>query len=89
VAAVGSLSAPAGRAELQFGFAGEPSSRAFVARRSCQDFAVCKSRKNAYGETEWLTPPHLDRRQPRVNTFHHPEKLLYDDEEEDDQSGAA
>ncbi|BBY20663.1 HNH endonuclease signature motif containing protein [Mycobacterium stomatepiae] len=36
------------------------------------------TRKNGRGETEWLPPPHLDRGQPRVNTFHHPEKLLQD-----------
>jgi len=34
------------------------------------------TRKNAYGQTEWIPPAHLDRGQPRVNTFHHPEKLL-------------
>ena len=36
------------------------------------------TRKNTKGETEWLPPPHLDHGQPRVNTFHHPEKLLQD-----------
>src|ERR1700729_1366000 len=40
------------------------------------------TRKNAHGETEWIPPPHLDRGQPRVNTFHHPEKLLRDDDED-------
>lgn len=39
-------------------------------------------RKNAKGDTEWLPPPHLDRGQPRVNTFHHPEKLLGDPDDE-------
>ena len=34
------------------------------------------TRKNAHGQTEWIPPPHLDHGQPRVNTFHHPEKLL-------------
>ena len=29
--------------------------------------------------TEWIPPPHLDRGQPRTNSFHHPEKLLRDD----------
>jgi hypothetical protein len=47
------------------------------------------TRKNAKGETEWIPPPHLDRGQPRTNTFWHPEKLLRaegdDDETEDDQ----
>ncbi len=38
------------------------------------------TRKNAHGETEWIPPPHLDRGQPRVNRFHHPEKLLRDGE---------
>jgi hypothetical protein len=43
------------------------------------------TRTNARGQTEWIPPPHLDRGQPRVNTFHHPEKLLAsDDEDEDD-----
>ena len=29
-----------------------------------------------HGQTEWIPPPHLDRGQPRINTYHHPEKLL-------------
>jgi hypothetical protein len=33
--------------------------------------------------TEWIPPPHLDHGQPRTNTFHHPEKLLRDDEDDD------
>jgi hypothetical protein len=37
------------------------------------------TRKRANGDTEWIPPPHLDHGQPRVNTFHHPEKLLCDD----------
>jgi hypothetical protein len=41
------------------------------------------TRKNARGDTEWLPPPHLDRGQPRINTFHHPEKLL---QERDDDA---
>ncbi|WP_406815683.1 HNH endonuclease signature motif containing protein [Mycobacterium sp. M23085] len=36
------------------------------------------TRKNAKGDTEWRPPPHLDRGRPRVNVFHHPEKLLRD-----------
>jgi hypothetical protein len=40
------------------------------------------TRKNSRGDTEWIPPPHLDYGQPRVNTFHHPEKLLAPDEEE-------
>jgi hypothetical protein len=37
-----------------------------------------------HGDTEWIPPPHLDYGQPRINTFHHPEKLLLDDEDEDE-----
>jgi hypothetical protein len=37
---------------------------------------------NHYGDTEWIPPPHLDYGQPRVNGFHHPEKLLRDDEDD-------
>ncbi|MDT5256290.1 MAG: hypothetical protein QOD10_1370, partial [Mycobacterium sp.] len=45
------------------------------------------TRKNTKGETEWIPPPHLDRVQPRTNTYWHPEKLLraeHDDAEDDD-----
>ena len=42
------------------------------------------TRKNNRNDTEWIPPPHLDRGQPRTNTFHHPEKLLRADE--DDQA---
>ena len=41
------------------------------------------TRKNSRSQTEWIPPPHLDRGQPRINTFHHPEKLLR--AEEDDE----
>ncbi|MGB9227672.1 HNH endonuclease signature motif containing protein [Mycobacterium sp.] len=41
------------------------------------------TRKNAKGDTEWIPPPHLDRGQPRINTFHHPEKLLRGEDDED------
>ena len=41
------------------------------------------TRKNQRGDTEWIPPPHLDRGQARVNTFHHPEKLLLSGDEED------
>ncbi|MEE6139067.1 HNH endonuclease signature motif containing protein [Mycobacterium sp. 050128] len=37
-----------------------------------------KTRKRKDVATEWIPPPHLDRDQPRVNTFHHPEVLLVD-----------
>src|SRR5271156_4523156 len=39
------------------------------------------TRKNHNGDTEWIPPAHLDHGQPRTNTFHHPEKLLRDDDE--------
>jgi hypothetical protein len=41
------------------------------------------TRKNAKGDTEWLPPPHLDRSRPRTNTFHHPEKLLQDRDDDE------
>ena len=41
------------------------------------------TRKNHHGHTEWIPPPHLDHGQPRTNTYHHPEKLLRDDDEDD------
>ena len=40
--------------------------------------------KNAHGDTQWIPPPHLDRGQPRTNIFHHPEKLLRADEDDDE-----
>ncbi|WP_156660551.1 HNH endonuclease signature motif containing protein, partial [Mycobacterium sp. 852002-10029_SCH5224772] len=42
------------------------------------------TRKDAKGDTEWIPPPHLDRGQPRTNTFHHPEKLLRDGDDDDE-----
>jgi hypothetical protein len=42
------------------------------------------TRKRANGDTEWIPPPHLDRGQPRTNTFHHPEKLLRDGDDDED-----
>ncbi|CAG7027930.1 HNH endonuclease [Mycobacterium avium subsp. paratuberculosis] len=43
--------------------------------------------KNAKGETEWIPPPHLDRNQPRTNTFHHPEKLLQGEDDDGEVDG--
>ena len=40
------------------------------------------TRKNTHGDTEWIPPPHLDRGQPRTNTFHFPEKLLRSDDDD-------
>ncbi|OBK69308.1 hypothetical protein A5653_12890 [Mycobacterium colombiense] len=42
------------------------------------------TRKNARGDTEWRPPPHLERNRPRTNTFHHPEKLLREGDDEPD-----
>jgi hypothetical protein len=44
------------------------------------------TRKHANGDTEWIPPPHLDRGQPRTNTFHHPEKLLRDGDDEEHEA---
>ncbi|MBY0387810.1 MAG: hypothetical protein K2X56_06845, partial [Mycobacterium pseudokansasii] len=41
------------------------------------------TRKNAQGDTEWIPPPHLDHGQPRTNSFHHPERLLAPDDDEE------
>jgi hypothetical protein len=46
------------------------------------------TRKRKDGATEWIPPPHLDHGQPRINTFHHPEKLLCDDGEDEDEGAA-
>jgi hypothetical protein len=45
-----------------------------------------QTKKNDKGETEWIPPPHLDRGQPRTNTYWHPEKLLRDDDDGDDDA---
>ena len=42
------------------------------------------TRKRKDGTTEWIPPPHLDYGQPRTNTFHHPEKLLANGDDEDE-----
>ncbi|MEE2854613.1 MAG: HNH endonuclease signature motif containing protein [Actinomycetota bacterium] len=42
------------------------------------------TRKNAKGDTQWIPPPHLERGRPRTNTFHHPEKLLDGDGDDND-----
>jgi hypothetical protein len=43
------------------------------------------TRTNAHGDTEWIPPPHLDHGQPRTNSFHHPERFLRG--EDDDEPG--
>ncbi|MGV0750404.1 13E12 repeat family protein [Mycolicibacter minnesotensis] len=42
-----------------------------------------KTRKRLDGTTQTLPPPHLDRGQPRTNHYHHPERLLGDNEDDD------
>jgi len=47
-----------------------------------------KTRKRHDGTTQTLPPPHLDKGQPRINHYHHPEKLLSNNgsgDEEDDE----
>ena len=39
------------------------------------------TRKRHDGITEWIPPPQLDHGRPRTNTFHHPEKLLCEDDD--------
>jgi Domain of unknown function (DUF222) len=41
------------------------------------------TRTNTKGDTEWIPPVHLDYGQPRTNSFHHPEKLLAPDDDDD------
>jgi hypothetical protein len=41
------------------------------------------TRKRKDGRTEWIPPPHLDTGQTRVNNYHHPEKYLLPDEDDD------
>ncbi|WP_199254129.1 HNH endonuclease signature motif containing protein [Mycolicibacterium mengxianglii] len=38
--------------------------------------------KRADGITEWVPPPELDCGQSRINTYHHPERLLGSDDDE-------
>ncbi|MCV7096720.1 HNH endonuclease signature motif containing protein [Mycobacterium kubicae] len=40
------------------------------------------TRKNSRGDTEWIPPAHLEHGQPRTNSYHHPEKLLCDGDDE-------
>jgi hypothetical protein len=41
------------------------------------------TRKRKDGETEWVPPAHLDYGQARINRFHHLERLLRDDDDDD------
>jgi hypothetical protein len=42
------------------------------------------TRKRKDGRTEWIPPPHLDSGQARVNNYHHPERYLVPEEDDDD-----
>jgi hypothetical protein len=42
-----------------------------------------RTRKRTDGRTEWLPPPHLDTGQARVNEYHHPERYLLAEEDND------
>jgi hypothetical protein len=37
------------------------------------------TRKDTHGDTQWIPPPRFDR---RINTIHHPEKLLHHEDDE-------
>ena len=42
-----------------------------------------RTRKNERGQTEWLPPPDLDTGQHRVNGYHHPERYLLHEDDQD------
>ena len=42
------------------------------------------TRKRKDGTTEWIPPPDLDHGQRRTNTYHHPEKMLGDEDDDED-----
>jgi hypothetical protein len=44
------------------------------------------TRKRKDGTTEWIPPPHLDRGQRRTNNFHHPERMLPADKDDNSES---
>ena len=46
-----------------------------------------RTRKRKDGRTEWLPPPDLDTGQTRINDYHHPEKYLLPEDDDDDPSG--
>jgi hypothetical protein len=45
------------------------------------------TRRTKTGTTQWIPPPRLDRGQPRTNSYHHPENLLRESENDDDDDG--
>jgi hypothetical protein len=44
-----------------------------------------RTRKNTKGQTEWLPPPDLDTGQHRTNGYHHPERYLLPENDEDEE----
>jgi hypothetical protein len=46
-----------------------------------------QTRKRKDGRTEWIPPPHLDNGQARVNDYHHPERYLSPEDQEDQKEG--
>ncbi|MGE5697736.1 MAG: DUF222 domain-containing protein, partial [Candidatus Sericytochromatia bacterium] len=46
------------------------------------------TRKCPDGITEWIPPPKLDHDQPRTNTYHHPERMKKEDDDEEGESGS-
>ena len=47
-----------------------------------------RTRKRKDGRTQWLPPPNLDTGQTRVNNYHHPERHLIPDENDESVSDA-
>ena len=43
-----------------------------------------RTRKNAKNQTEWLPPPDLDTGQHRTNGYHHPERYLPPEDQDDE-----
>jgi hypothetical protein len=46
------------------------------------------TRKRADGTTEWIPPPQLDFGRPTTNSYHHPERYLRPDDDEDEEPAA-
>jgi Domain of unknown function (DUF222) len=45
------------------------------------------TRKRPDGTTEWIPPPHLDFERPTTNDYHHPQRYLRPDDDEEDEDG--
>jgi hypothetical protein len=43
-----------------------------------------RTRKRKDGTTEWIPPPHLDTGKPRTNGYHHPERYLRRENDDDE-----